>query len=108
LNFNQRTPPRRLTNRGAYSIIGITWKKDRRGKDAAGAFRGGARFWNTGQGACMTISEHRNGAGVVLEVDGRVDANTSEQLQTAVLSALRTANLASVGFDEVLRITYAR
>jgi anti-anti-sigma factor len=102
----------------------------------------------------MTISEHTNDAGIVLAIDGRVDTNTSEQLQSAVLSALQTAKhvtvdfakvpylssaglralllghkqaiskgatmelanptdfvksvLASVGFDKVLRITYAR
>ncbi|MDR1574161.1 MAG: STAS domain-containing protein [Clostridiales Family XIII bacterium] len=49
----------------------------------------------------MTISEHTNDAGIVLEVDGRVDANTSDQLQAAVLSALKTAKHVTVDFSKV-------
>jgi anti-anti-sigma factor len=49
----------------------------------------------------MTISEHTEKGLVVLNVDGRVDTNTSIQLQNAILSALQTAKHVKVDFTKV-------
>jgi anti-anti-sigma factor len=49
----------------------------------------------------MTISEHTNGGCAVLEVEGRVDTNTSPQLQDAILAALQTSRSVTVDFAKV-------
>ncbi|MDR2770873.1 MAG: STAS domain-containing protein [Clostridiales Family XIII bacterium] len=49
----------------------------------------------------MTISERTDNEGIVLEVDGRVDTNTSAQLQEAILSALQKAKAVTVDFAKV-------
>ncbi|MDR2089201.1 MAG: STAS domain-containing protein [Clostridiales Family XIII bacterium] len=49
----------------------------------------------------MTISEYTDKDGVVLDVDGRVDTNTSEQLQEAILSALQTTKHVRLDFEKV-------
>jgi anti-anti-sigma factor len=49
----------------------------------------------------MTISEHADKDRIVLDVDGRIDANTSEQLQNAILAALRDAKHITVNFAKV-------
>jgi anti-anti-sigma factor len=54
------------------------------------------------KGERMTISEHRTGeGGFVLEVDGRVDTNTSPRLQDAILLALQTEKHVKVDFAKV-------
>jgi anti-anti-sigma factor len=55
----------------------------------------------------MTISEHTDNDRVVLYVDGRVDANTSAQLQEAVLSALQTTKHVTLNFAEVQYLSSA-
>jgi anti-anti-sigma factor len=49
----------------------------------------------------MTISEYKDKEGLVLEIDGRVDTNTSEQLQAAILSALQTSKHVRLDFAKV-------
>ncbi|MDR1069777.1 MAG: STAS domain-containing protein [Gracilibacteraceae bacterium] len=49
----------------------------------------------------MTITEYKDESGVVLAVDGRVDTNTSPQLQSSILAALQTAGHVTVDFAKV-------
>jgi anti-anti-sigma factor len=49
----------------------------------------------------MTISEYNDKGNLVLEIDGRVDTNTSEQLQDAILSALQTSKHVRLDFAKV-------
>jgi anti-anti-sigma factor len=55
----------------------------------------------------MTISEHTDNDRIVLDVVGRVDANTSTQLQDAILSALQTTKHVTVNFAEVMYLSSA-
>jgi anti-anti-sigma factor len=49
----------------------------------------------------MTISEFEEGNIAVLKIDGRVDTNTSPQLQEAILEKLKTAKHVRLDFTEV-------
>jgi anti-anti-sigma factor len=49
----------------------------------------------------MTISERTDNESIVLEIDGRVDTNTSAQLQEAILAALQNAKSVTVDFEKV-------
>ncbi|MDR1322143.1 MAG: STAS domain-containing protein [Gracilibacteraceae bacterium] len=49
----------------------------------------------------MTITEYKDESGIVLAVDGRVDTNTSPQLQSSILAALQTAEHVTVDFAKV-------
>ncbi|MDR1604995.1 MAG: STAS domain-containing protein [Gracilibacteraceae bacterium] len=49
----------------------------------------------------MTITEHIDESGVVLVVEGRVDTNTSPQLQNFILAALQTTGHVTVDFAKV-------
>jgi anti-anti-sigma factor len=55
----------------------------------------------------MTISEHTDNNRIVLEVDGRVDANTSPQLQDAIMFALQTTKRVTVNFEKVSYLSSA-
>jgi anti-anti-sigma factor len=55
----------------------------------------------------MTISEHTDDNRIVLNIDGRVDANTSAQLQDAIVSALQTAKHVTVNFEKVSYLSSA-
>jgi anti-anti-sigma factor len=55
----------------------------------------------------MTISEHTDNDRIVLDVDGRVDANTSAQLQEAVLNALQTTKHVTLDFAGVMYLSSA-
>jgi anti-anti-sigma factor len=55
----------------------------------------------------MIISEHTDNDRVVLDIDGRVDANTSAQLQNAILTALQTTKHVKLNFAEVQYLSSA-
>jgi anti-anti-sigma factor len=55
----------------------------------------------------MTISEHTDDNRIVLNIEGRVDANTSSQLQDAIMSALQTAKHVTVNFENVTYLSSA-
>jgi len=57
----------------------------------------------------MTIAKIQDGATITLQVDGRVDTNTSPQLQKEVLNALQTAKVLQLDLGTVKsRISRAR
>jgi anti-anti-sigma factor len=49
----------------------------------------------------MTISERKDNGRIVLEVNGRVDTSTSEQLQEVILAALHKEKHVTVDFANV-------
>ncbi|MDR1247213.1 MAG: STAS domain-containing protein [Clostridiales Family XIII bacterium] len=55
----------------------------------------------------MTISEHTDNGRIVLDIEGRVDANTSAQLQDAIITALQTAKPVTVDFANVQYLSSA-
>lgn len=55
----------------------------------------------------MTITKQENGAAVTLVVDGRVDTNTSPELQKAILEAFQSAKSLSVDLEKVVYVSSA-
>jgi len=55
----------------------------------------------------MTITKTQNGDTVILHVDGRIDTNTSPQLQKEVLNALQTAKVLQLDLEKVLYLSSA-
>lgn len=49
----------------------------------------------------MTIVKNRDGSTIHLQVEGRVDAITSPQLQAAILEAFQTAKTVSLNMEKV-------
>ncbi|MCL1806973.1 MAG: STAS domain-containing protein [Oscillospiraceae bacterium] len=49
----------------------------------------------------MNITKKSEGSQTTLELDGRVDTNTSPKLQEAILDALKTAKLLVLDFSKV-------
>ena len=55
----------------------------------------------------MTISKNQNGDCVTLLVDGRVDTNTSPELQKEILAAFQTAKTLVLDFEKVAYVSSA-
>lgn len=55
----------------------------------------------------MTITETRAEGKIQLDVDGRVDTNTSPQLQTAILQAFQKGNTVIINLEKVIYISSA-
>lgn len=55
----------------------------------------------------MTINKIESGDAVTLQVDGRVDTNTSPQLQKAILDAFRTAKHLTLDLTKVVYVSSA-
>ena len=55
----------------------------------------------------MTITKNQNGDSVTLVVDGRVDTNTSPQLQKAILEAFQTAKTLTLDLEKVAYVSSA-
>ena len=50
----------------------------------------------------MTITKLQNGDAVTLQVDGRVDTNTSPELQKAILEAFQSAKKLTLDLEKVV------
>lgn len=55
----------------------------------------------------MTITTLTNGDTVTLQVDGRVDTNTSPELQKAILQAFQSAKKLILDLDKVVYVSSA-
>ncbi len=55
----------------------------------------------------MTVSEIRREDGIQLDVDGRVDTNSSPQLQTYILQAFQKSNKVIINMEKVDYISSA-
>ena len=55
----------------------------------------------------MTINKQENGTTTTLFVEGRVDTNTSPELQKAILAAFQSAKLLELDFEKVAYISSA-
>ncbi|NLV86987.1 MAG: STAS domain-containing protein [Clostridiales bacterium] len=55
----------------------------------------------------MTIKTSQEGANTILAIEGRIDTNTSPQLQDALLKAFQTAKTVTVDFAAVPYISSA-
>ena len=55
----------------------------------------------------MTITEKNDGGRITLEVDGRVDINTSPKLQEAILNALKASKNCALDFSKVVYLSSA-
>ena len=55
----------------------------------------------------MTIKTSQEGANAILAIEGRIDTNTSPQLQDALLKAFQTAKTVTVDFAAVPYISSA-
>ena len=55
----------------------------------------------------MTITTTQEGAHITLAIDGRVDTNTSPQLQNEILKAFQTAKELTLDFEKVPYISSA-
>ena len=55
----------------------------------------------------MTITKNQNGDTVTLLVDGRVDTNTSPELQKAILEAFQGAKKLTLDLEKVLYVSSA-
>lgn len=55
----------------------------------------------------MTIAETRAEGKIQLDVDGRIDTNTSPQLQTAILQAFQKGNTVIINLEKVVYISSA-
>ena len=55
----------------------------------------------------MTITKNQNGDAVTLVVDGRVDANTSPELEKAILAAFQTAKTLTLDLEKVVYVSSA-
>lgn len=48
----------------------------------------------------MTINEKKDGQEIILQVEGRIDTNTSAVLQTEILRALQKTNVLTLDLEE--------
>jgi anti-anti-sigma factor len=55
----------------------------------------------------MTITAHNDGGRATLDVEGRVDVNTSPKLQEAILESLKTAKHLILEFSKVAYLSSA-
>ncbi|MBQ3497359.1 MAG: STAS domain-containing protein [Oscillospiraceae bacterium] len=55
----------------------------------------------------MTITKNQNGDAVTLLVDGRVDTNTSPELQKEILAAFQTAKTLTLDLEKVVYVSSA-
>lgn len=55
----------------------------------------------------MTITVSRDDAGVILQVEGRVDTNTSPQLQAEILKQFQSVKALTLDFSQVPYISSA-
>lgn len=55
----------------------------------------------------MTITTTQDGSTTLLAIDGRVDTNTSPELQSAILKAFQSAKKVVLDFDKVPYISSA-
>ena len=55
----------------------------------------------------MTITKNQNGDAVTLMVEGRVDTNTSPELQKAILEAFQTAKTLTLDLEKVVYVSSA-
>nr|DAI66045.1 MAG TPA: hypothetical protein [Caudoviricetes sp.] len=55
----------------------------------------------------MTITKLQEGTAVTLQVDGRVDTNTSPELQKAILEAFQTAKTLTLDLEKVVYVSSA-
>ena len=55
----------------------------------------------------MTITKLQNGDAVTLQVDGRVDTNTSPELQKAILEAFQSAKKLTLDLEKVVYVSSA-
>lgn len=55
----------------------------------------------------MTITKLQNGDAVTLQVDGRVDTNTSSELQKAILEAFQSAKKLTLDLEKVVYVSSA-
>ena len=55
----------------------------------------------------MTITKLQNGDAVTLQVDGRVDTNTSSELQKAILEAFQGAKKLTLDLEKVVYVSSA-
>ena len=55
----------------------------------------------------MTIKKIQNGDALTLQIDGRVDSNTSPELQKAILEAFQTAAKVTLDLEKVAYVSSA-
>lgn len=55
----------------------------------------------------MTITKLQDGSDVTLQVDGRVDTNTSPELQKAILEAFQSAKKLTLDLEKVVYVSSA-
>lgn len=55
----------------------------------------------------MTITKLQDGDGVTLQVEGRVDTNTSPELQAAILAAFQSAKTLILDLEKVVYVSSA-
>ena len=55
----------------------------------------------------MTITKLQNGDAVTLQVDGRVDTNTSPELQKAILESFQSAKKLTLDLEKVVYVSSA-
>lgn len=55
----------------------------------------------------MTVTTTQNGSQMILAIDGRIDTNTSAQLQTEILKAFQGAQTVTLDFQAVAYISSA-
>lgn len=55
----------------------------------------------------MTITKLQDGDGVTLQVEGRVDTNTSPELQAAILAAFQSAKTLTLDLEKVVYVSSA-
>lgn len=55
----------------------------------------------------MTITKLKDGDAVTLQVDGRVDTNTSSELQKAILEAFQSAKKLTLDLEKVVYVSSA-
>ncbi len=55
----------------------------------------------------MNIEQKTNGEEIILEVEGRIDANTSDVLQDAIINAFKTTNKIVIDFAKVSYVASA-
>ena len=60
-----------------------------------------------GKGGLMTITKAENGDKLTLQIEGRVDTNTSAQLQDAILEAFRASKHVVLDLVQVVYVSSA-